>query len=240
MTVTRRDGATMPGLRASRLATIGVACLGTLITGLLPTALADSADAYVPAGKVESLLLPADEIGDIVGVTFEFEKSNRRPFKSDDLGKDSGCAMLMGPDVETFGRDYTGYRFRVNRDTADNAEFIVQQRVATYQDSDTATQAFQKTFDKGAMRKCNGSIVTIKGDTDTQFRLRIQSITPSAARWVKDQLQREEPVGYSCSNVAGVAGNVLYAAKVCQFGNGGPAAATLAERITSQVAGVRA
>ncbi|WP_165604283.1 sensor domain-containing protein [Mycolicibacter sinensis] len=231
----------MKGPKRSRLAIGGVACLAVLSAGFLPTAAADSADPYVPAGKVESLLVPAERIGDIVGVTFEYQKSNRRPFRSDDLGKDSACAMMMGPDVETFGRDFTGYRFRVDRDTAEDADFIVQQRVATYEDSATAAQAFGKTFNKGVLAKCNGSVVAIKGDdTDTQYRLRIQSITPNSARWVKDQLLREEPMGFSCSNVAGVKGNVLYSAKVCQFGNGAPAAATIAERITSQVAGVRA
>lgn len=219
---------------------VSVACLGTLIAGFLPIAAADSTDTYVPAGKVESLLLPSDAIGDIVGVTFEWQKTNRRPYKSDDLGKDSACALLTGPDVETFGRDYTGYRFQADRDKAEKWEFTVQQRVAAYADSETATQAFGKAFNKGVMAKCNGTIAAIKGNTNAQWRFRIRAISPTAARWTEDQLANEEPIGYGCSNVAGVTRNVLYSAKVCQYGNGGPAAATIAERITTQVAGVRA
>lgn len=227
----------MRGLRGPLAA--GIGCLVTLAGGFLAPAAADPPDDYVPPGKVESLLLPGDEVGDILGVAFEWEKSGRRPFKSEDLGKDSVCAVLMGPDVETFGRDYTGYRFRVDRDTADNAEFIVQQRVATYSDAATARQTFAKSFNKDVMGKCNGTIVDIRDNTDAQFRFRVQSLGPATAKWVEDQLLREQPMGYSCSNVAGVVGNVLYAAKACQFGNGGPAAATIAERMTSQVAGVR-
>ncbi|MEB3033963.1 sensor domain-containing protein [[Mycobacterium] nativiensis] len=220
------------------LIAVGVACLGTLIAGLLPAAAADSTDAYVPAGKVESLLLSADEIGDVLGVTFEWQKDNRRPYKSDDLGKDSACALLTGPDVETFGRDYTGYRFQADRDKAEKWEFTVQQRVAAYADSDAVTQAFGKAFNKGVMAKCNGTVATNK-DTDVQWRFRIKSISPTGARWTEDQLVDDEPIGYGCSNVAGVARNVLYSVKVCQYGNGGPAAATMAERIATQVAGVR-
>ncbi len=105
---------------------IGIMCLSTLIAGPLPVAAADSGEATVPAGKVESLLLSPAAVGDIVGVTFDWEKANRRPYKSDDLGEHSACAMLTGPDVETFGRDYTGYRFRADRDDAENWEFTVQ------------------------------------------------------------------------------------------------------------------
>lgn len=238
MTAGRRDGVPMRVSRGLRMGTV-TGFLAASIVGVGAPASADAPDDVVPPGKVESLLLPGDEVGDILGVAFEWEKSGRKPFKSEDLGKDSVCAVLMGPDVETFGRDYTGYRFRVDRDTADNAEFIVQQRVATYADAATASQTFQKTFNKGVMGKCNGTIVDIKGNPDAQFRFRIQTLRPESARWVEDQLLREEPMGYSCSNIAGVAANVLYAAKVCQFGNGGPAAATIAERMTSQVAGVR-
>jgi hypothetical protein len=219
---------------------VGVACLSTLIAGFLPVAAADSTGVNVPAGKVESLLLSSDAIGDIVGVTFEWQKANRRPYKSDDLGKDSACALLTGPDVETFGRDYTGYRFRADRDDAENWEFTVQQRVAAYADYDAATAAFGKAFNKGALAKCNGTIATIKGETGAQWRFRIQAISPTSARWVADQLENDEPIVYGCSIVAGVTRNVLFSAKVCQYGNGGPAAATIAERITSQVAGVRA
>ena len=219
---------------------MGVMCLGTLIAGPLPVAAADSGEATVPAGKVESLLLTPAAVGDIVGVTFDWEKANRRPYKSDDLGEHSACAMLTGPDVETFGRDYTGYRFRADRDDAENWEFTVQQRVATYADAATATQTFQKVFTKAAMAKCNGVIASIKDNTDAQWRFRIQTVAPTSARWVEDQLSDQQPIGYSCSDVAGVTRNVLYSIKVCQYGNGGPAAATIAERITSQVAGVRA
>ena len=218
----------------------GVVCLGTLVAGVLPPAAADSNDTNVPAGKVESLLLSPEALGDIVGVTFAWQKPNRRPYTSDDLGKDSACALLTGPDVETFGRDYTGYRFRADRDDAENWEFTVQQRVATYADSDTAAKTFGKAFNKGVLAKCNGVIASIKGNADAQWRFRVQAITPTSARWVEDQLSDQQPIGYSCSDVAGVTHNVLYSAKVCQYGNGGPAAATIAERITSQVAGVRA
>lgn len=220
---------------------IGVLCLGTLFAGLLPVATADSSETAVPAGKVESLMLTRDEIGDVVGVTFEWEKPNRRPYKSDDLGEHSACALLAGPDVETFGRDYTGYRFRADRDTAENWEFTVQQRVATYADSDTARQVFGKAFNKGVLAKCNGTIVrNHSSKNNTQWRYRIKSITPTGAQWVEEQLSDDQPIGYSCSNVAGVTRNVVYGVKMCQYGNGGPAAATMAKRISSQVAGVRA
>ena len=227
----------MTGRRGPVAASIG--CLIALVAGGLPAAVADSAGDLVPAGKVESLILSGAEVGDIVGVTFEWNSTQRKPFKSDDLGKDSACTLLMGPDVETFGRDYTGYRFRVDRDTAEKPEFIVQQRVATYADADTAAQTFQKAFNRGVTAKCNGTIVIDKNDNDAQMRFRMQNISLTSAKWVADQLVHDEPLGYSCANIAGVESNVIYGVKVCQYGNGGPAAATMAERIISQTAGVR-
>jgi len=226
------------GLRGSL--GIGVVCLGALAAGFLPVAAADAPGTDVPAGKVESLLLTPEAVGDIVGVTFNWEKGNKRPYKSDDLGEHSACAMLTGPDVETFGRDYTGYRFRADRDGAEDWEFTVQQRVATYADAATATQTFQKVFSKAALAKCNGVIATNSDNPDAQWRFRIQTVAPTSARWVEDQMSDQQPLGYSCSDNTGVARNVIYSVKVCQYGNGAPAAATMVERITSQVAGVRA
>lgn len=235
--MTRTNGAAMTGRRGRVAASIG--CLIALVSGGSPTAVADSAGDLVPPGKVESLILSGAEVGDIVGVTFEWNTTKRKPFKSDDLGKDSACALLMGPDVETFGRDYTGYVFRVDRDTAEHPDFIVQQRVAAYSDADTAAQTFQKAFNKGVMAKCNGTIVVDNDDNDSQMRFRMQNISLTSAKWVADQLVNDEPLGYSCANLAGVESNVIFGVKVCQYGNGGPTAATMAERIVSQTAGVR-
>ncbi len=224
---------------------LAVGCVG--LAALMLTATTNGRAVAAPVApapvvspsKIGSLVLPADEVGEIVGTIFEINKSARRPFPSTELGDNSACAPLFGPDSETYGTSYTAFRVNLLRDTPeDDFEYLILQRVGTYSDEQTATQTFQNAFSQSVARRCSGVKVQPK-DSDTEWQLQVKSMSGDSAQWSRTQLYEGDPFGWVCSNQAGTQGNVLYSVDVCQFGNGSPTAAEIAERISNQAAATR-
>ena len=206
-----------------------------------------SADPAAPAtlvapGKVNSVLVPKDDLSDIVGAAIEKEGGGKRPGKTADLGADSACALLVTPGFETFGKSYSAYRFQIDLDaeTMEDADYIIDQQVAVYPDEETASKAFDGAFTRTMARQCDGRRVhPAAAPDDVELELTVR-VTDGHAKWSTETVYRGDPGGWLCSSEAGVQSNVLYTAAVCQYGNSGPAVAAIAQQMDSQASGVRA
>lgn len=227
-----------------QLVAVGSLALAGLTPMCAAPASADPAAATLVApGKITSIFVPKSDVSDIIGSAIEKEFVGKRVGKAADLGRDSDCALLVSAGAETFGKSFTAYRFQTDLDaeTVADADYIVDQQVAIYEDEDTATKVFQDAFTQSVARKCDGRQVHPAAAPDeVGLELQVGPVTSTHATWSTEQVYKGDPVGWICSNQAGVQGNVLYTAMVCQFGNSGPAVAAVAGQLDSQATGVRA
>src|SRR6185437_1767593 len=134
------------------------------------------------------------------------------------LGAKSNCGPLLGPDTTSFGVnvDYTAFRELDARDDKDNWSHIVNQRVATYVDAAAALNAFQNAF-KG-LGGCDGARVPT-AQADKQFQLSAPVINGNDAQWSFAELTNGQPDTWHCGFDLRAQSNVLFVAKVCQYGN---------------------
>jgi hypothetical protein len=197
----------------------------------------------VAPGKIGSVFVPKEDLSDLIGVSIEKEMTGKRPSKEPDLGKDSVCTPLVVPGDGTFGKSFTAYRFQTDVDAAtpQDVDYFIDQEVLLYQDEENTAKVFQDAFTESVSQQCNGRRVRFEGMREgIELDVQVAAITQSHATWTVETVYNDEPVGWICSNEAGVQSNALYHAAVCQFGNGGPTVAAIAGQMDSQAMGVRA
>jgi hypothetical protein len=183
-------------------------------------------------GKVDSLLLPLDVTGGIVGATLDYEQKFKTPLQPYALGNQSGCAVLFGLNTAAIGNDYTAFRALRQQESKDNYAHVVEQEVAAYADAATATSAFQNAFK--SVNQCNN--VTVHRATDNQgvtWQFQVQSADPSSAQWHNIELTNNNADGWACAHGARVKNNVIFAARVCQRGDTGADVPTILDRMAS-------
>jgi hypothetical protein len=183
-------------------------------------------------GKVESVLLPLETIGGIVGATLNYEQKFKTPLQPYALGNQSGCAVLFGLNTAAVGNDYTAFRALRQQESKDNYAHVVEQEVAAYADAATATSVFQNAFK--SLDQCNN--VTLHRPTDNQnvsWQFQIQNTDPQSVQWHNTQLTNNNPDGWGCSHGARVKENVILAARVCQRGDTGTDVPTILDRMSS-------
>jgi hypothetical protein len=186
----------------------------------------------VVPGRADSLLLPLDDTGGIVGTALNYEQKFKTPLQPYALGNQSGCAVLFGLNTAAVGNDYTAFRALRQQESKDNYAHVVEQEVATFADAATATNAFQNAFK--SVNQCNN--VTVHRPTDnpeTTWQFQVQNGDPANAQWHNTELTNNNADGWACSHGARVKNNVIFAARVCQRGDTGADVSTILDRIAS-------
>lgn len=188
----------------------------------------------VTPDRLRTLVVPPDVSGPIVGSPLGFEKLFNQPAPSIDLGGKSSCAVLFGPTVHDYGREWTAYKGAQQKNAEDNADHVVGQGAGSYADTDTARRAFTAAFPP-ALTECDGVAVNNPRDKNPQitWRFDVSSVDGASARWTRTQLNGGQPTDWGCAYEARVKSNVLLYTSVCEHGDGGAAAAgQLADRMT--------
>jgi PknH-like extracellular domain len=183
--------------------------------------------------RLRTLVLPPDVSGPIVGSPLGFEKLFNQPAPALDLRDRASCAVLFGPSVHDYGRDWTAYKGAQQKNSEDNADHVVGQGAGSYPDRDAARRAFAAAFPP-SLSDCNSVTVNNPRDNNSQitWRFDVSGVDEATARWSRVQLTDGNPSGWSCAYEARVKSNVVLYASVCEHGDGGPAAATqLADRM---------
>ena len=191
----------------------------------------------VTPGKVEALLVPVSDLNDIVGAKLGFEKQFNRPgAAAGGLGEKSNCAVLFGSNSATYANQYTAFRRSSVRDGEDSSQHFVAQEAATFADVDTAHKNFQAAFNKQALEGCNGAVVHRQGDDDRiKWKLDVTNVADDSAQWTLVQESDGKPNDWVCAHDARAKSNVQLSVTVCQFGNPGPAATTVIDRMSGWV-----
>jgi hypothetical protein len=180
----------------------------------------------VTPDRLRTLVVPPDVSGPIVGSPLGFEKLFNQPAPALDLGNRSSCAVLFGPTVREYGRDWTAYKGAQQKNAEDNADHVVGQGAGSYPDTDAARRAFATAFPP-SLSECNSVVVNNPRDSNTQitWRFDVSSIDGAGARWSRVQLNGGQPTDWSCAYQARLKSNVVLYASVCEHGDSGSAAA---------------
>ncbi len=188
----------------------------------------------VTPGKVDSLLLPLDETGGIIGSTLNYEQKFKTPLQPYALGNQSGCAVLFGLNTSAVGGEFTTFRALRQQESKDNYTHVVEQEIASYADAAAATAAFQNAFK--TVEQCNNVIVHRPTDSaGTAWQFQVQPGDPASANWHNIELANNNPDGWGCAHGARVKNNVIYAARVCQRGDAAAAVPTILERLGNAI-----
>ncbi|KLO26060.1 hypothetical protein ABW16_20840 [Mycolicibacter heraklionensis] len=202
-----------------------------------PTPAPAAGPRLVTPGKLGALLVPIEDLNDVVGAKLGFETVFTRPgAPAGGLGDKAGCAVLFGSNTDSYAGEYTAFRRQSVRDGEDSSQHFVAQEVAAFADVATATENFGKTFDKKALAGCDGAVVHRQGDDDRiTWRLNLAGITADTARWTLDQYADGKPNDWTCAHEARTRSNVEFTVTVCQFGNAAPAATAIGDQITDWI-----
>jgi hypothetical protein len=180
----------------------------------------------VTPDRLRTLLVPPDVSGPMVGSPLGFEKLFNQPAPAIDLGDRSSCAVLFGPTVHDYGRDWTAYKGAQQKNAEDNADHVVGQGAGSYEDPEAARRAFAAAFPP-ALTNCSSVAVNNPRDNNAQisWRFDVSSIDGATARWSRVQLNGGQPTDWNCGYEARLKSNVVVYASVCEHGDGGAAAA---------------
>ena len=193
-----------------------------------------TAAGFLTPNKIKSIILGVQEVSNILGSNLGDSNSYLYPPDPQDLGAKSNCSPLIVPDANSFGIniDYTAFREADYQEDKDNYQHIVNQQVATYSDTQTASRTFQNAF-KG-LAGCDGALVPA-GGPDEQLQLQAPTINGDSAQWVLIDLTKGQPNTWRCVFNFRAQSNVLFVAKVCQYGNPADIVGQIADHMASSI-----
>lgn len=210
------------------LLTLACAGLATLISAA-PLAIADSSAAQVTGSNIDSVMLSADTVGDILGTTLPVQLKGRRPSPEPQLDQHQECALLITPGTKFYGTDLNLFRITLFEDDKDDPDYIVIQTVATFADAQTAQSVFSKGLQPTA--ECNSTVQITDIDSKPSWQLSAPKVSSSDAKWHQAQMYQGDPIGWNCYVDLHTAENAILRAEVCQMGNGGPAVSQMMGQI---------
>jgi hypothetical protein len=190
---------------------------------------------FLAPDEVTTVMLSLPQVDRILGFNLGVSESFFYPPDPHDFGDKSYCSPLLGPDATTFGVDveYTAYREADYREDKDNYQHIVNQKVATYPDAQSASRTFQIAFSK--LAGCDGARVPAGSATNEQFLLPTPTVDGNTARWVLIDVINGQPNTWRCAVNVRTQSNVLFAAKVCQYGDPDDTVAQIADQMADSI-----
>lgn len=193
-----------------------------------------SASPVVPQGKVDTLLLSDDDVSGVVGLpVHRIGGVYPSPGASARSGDHAECQALINSDVDMWTGDFTTFRQVTQQDNPDDLQFSVKQLVATYPNSLVLARVFRHTFTADLASRCRS--VTLATDAGAQWSVVEVSVTGGLATWKVAQLQEGQDTSWRCAFEVQAKGNVMLQVQECQYGNGSPVTAQLADLIASRI-----
>jgi PknH-like extracellular domain len=176
-------------------------------------------------GVVNYAVLGKGSVGNIVGATFRFDAPFTDPFQSYwvDNPACNNWADVGLPEVYA-DPDLASFNGTTTQESATDMTHFVKQAVGVFATNDAADRAFHRVIDRTV--GCSGQTTAMHLDNGST---QVWSFTggPASATdadWVKQEAGTDR----RCFTTTRLRENVLLQAKVCQPGNGGPAANVLA------------
>ena len=198
--------------------TVSLAVAG--ITGM-PAAGARPSDP----GVVNYAVMGKGSVGNIVGATMRWENTFNAPFQPYwvDLPVCNNYADIGLPEVYN-DPDLASFSGAETQESPTDSTHFVKQAIGVFATNDAANAAFHRVIDRTV--GCSGQTTAMHLDNGTT---EVWSFTggptgPTDAAWTKQEAGTDR----RCSTQTRLRENVLLQAKVCQSGNGGPAANVLA------------
>lgn len=210
------------------LLTLGCAGL-TVLMGATPTAMADSSAASVTGSNIDSVLLSANTVGDILGTNLPVQLKGKRPSKEVQLDQHQECAPLITQGTKFYGSDLNLFRINMFEDDKESPDYIVLQSVATFPDAQTAHSVFTKGIEPTT--GCNAVVVVTESPNKPSWQLSAPKVSGDDAKWHQGQLYQGDPIGWNCYVDLHAAENSILRAQVCQMGNAGPAVSQMMDQI---------
>jgi len=206
------------GVATGLAVVIAVAVAG--VTGAPPSTAAPS-----DPGVVSYAVLGKGSVGNIVGAPIGWELVFGEPFQAYwvDLAACNNWADIGLPEV-FLDPDLASFNGAVAQTSATDQRHLVKQAVGVFATTEAAGRAFHRVTDRTA--GCAGQTTAVHlADGRTEV-WSFGGVPPTGtdAQWVK----QEAGVDRRCFTQTRLRENVLLQAKVCQSGNGGPAANVLA------------
>ena len=132
----------------------------------------------------------------MVGSPLGFEKLFNQPAPAIDLGDRSSCAVLFGPTVHDYGRDWR-YRLQKARNRRTPKTTLTTwsgRALGLTRTPKPARRAFAAAFPP-ALTNCNSVAVNNPRDNNAQitWRFDVSSIDGATARWSRVQLNGDQP-----------------------------------------------
>jgi hypothetical protein len=210
------------------LLTLGCAGL-TVLMSAMPTAAADSSAAQVTGSNIDSVLLSAETVGDILGTNLPVQLKGKRPAPEAQLDQHPECAPLLAPGTKFYGSDLNLFRITLFKDDKDDPDYIVIQTVATFPDAQTS----QNVFSKGIQptEACNTTVQITDLDSKPTWELSAPKVSGNDAKWHQAQLYQGDPVGWNCYVDLHAAENSIMRAQICQMGNAGPSVSQMMDQM---------
>jgi PknH-like extracellular domain len=180
-------------------------------------------------GVVNYAVMGKGSVGNIVGATMRWEDISTVPLQAYAVD-DAVCnnwADVGLPEVYN-DPDLASYNSAVTQESPTDDTHFVKQAVGVFATNDAAGRAFHRVVDRTV--GCSGQTTAIHLDSPPPFgSTQVWSFTgglasPVDAAWVKQEAGTDR----RCFTQTRLRENVLLQAKVCQSGNGGPAANVLA------------
>jgi hypothetical protein len=188
----------------------------------------------LPQNKIDTLVLSDDDVSSVVGLPLHrIGGIYPSPVSAAPRGADAECQALVNSDINVWTGDFTAYRQVTQQDNPDDLQFSVRQLVAAYPNSLVLARVFRHTFTSDLANHCRS--VTLTTDGGTQWSVVDVSVTGGFATWKLAQLQDGQDTSWRCSFDVQAKGNVMLQIQECQYGNGTPVAAQLADLIASRI-----
>ncbi|KDN87255.1 hypothetical protein KCH_09720 [Kitasatospora cheerisanensis KCTC 2395] len=183
----------------------------------------------VVAGTVQAVVLPADEVSKAVGSTLNALTRASEP--APPLAADPpGCSVAVGPATSVvYQGGWTAFVSVAQQDAADAADHTATQTVGRYADADSAGEVFGTLTD--GVKACTAAVRDASGASASRWTYRVSRATDSVLSWTATQ---DQGGGWACYREARLTGSTVLQAAVCQAGDGGPAARTLADRMAER------
>jgi PknH-like protein len=193
-----------------------------------------AAGPALPQNKIDALLLSDDDVSSIVGLpVHRIGGVYPSPSSAAPRGDHPECQALIDSDVNVWTGDFIAYRQVTQQDNPDALQFSVRQLVAAYPNSLVLARVFRHTFTSDLASHCRS--VTLTTDDGTQWSVVDVSVMGGVATWKLAQLQDGQDTSWRCAFEVQAKGNVMLQIQECQYGNGSPVTAQLADLIASRI-----
>jgi hypothetical protein len=219
---------------AAALALVLVAAV-SVIWAVWPTSQAAPAaisPRHVVPGTVQAAVLTPDEVSKAIGTTVIAGPQSDQPPAA--LTADpASCAVAVGPATASgYPAGWTVFLSTTYEDSAGSGDYTVTQTAGVYGSADQASSVFGKLGD--GVKNCPSANRNDPDQSPVKWNYSVGTATSDTLVWTAAQ---DGGGGWACYRQARLKGKDVVQVAVCEGGDGGSAAATVAGQFTARVSG---